>query len=128
MGVGIVGFAACSPAKGNSDDQPPVDSNDGFKVVNVEVETVEPTTFTDFIRITGEVEAYSDVTISAEESGAITEFLVSRGDHVRRGQIIARISSEGSDGPGERSASFCGACPGAVRAAAAPVGGRANRE
>ena len=94
LGVGMVGFAACSPAKGDSDDQPPVDLNDGFKVVNVEVATVEPTTFTDFIRITGEVEAYSDVTISAQESGAITEFLVSRGEHVRRGQAIARIDNE----------------------------------
>ncbi len=94
LGVGMVGFAACSSAKGNSDDQPPAELNDGFKVVNVEVATVEPTTFTDFIRVTGEVEAYSDVTISAQESGAITEFLLARGEHVRRGQIIARIDNE----------------------------------
>ncbi len=90
----LAGAIGCSAAAGDSDSEAAIDSVMGFKVVNVGVTTVEPTTFTDFIRITGEVEAYSDVTVSAQEIGVITRFLVAKGDRVRRGQVIARIDSE----------------------------------
>ncbi len=91
----LAGATACSAAAGDADNEAAaVDSVIGVKVVNVGVTTIEPTTFTDFIRITGELEAYSDVTVSAQEIGVITRFLVAKGDRVRRGQVIARIDSE----------------------------------
>ena len=90
----LAGATACSAAAGDANSEAAVESVIGFKVVNVAVTTIEPTTFTDFIRITGELEAYSDVTVSAQEIGVITRFLVAKGDRVRRGQVIARIDSE----------------------------------
>ncbi len=65
---------------------------DGFaRVVNVEVERVEPGPFTEMIRITGTVEASRDVTLSAEESGVVREVLVEKGGIVRENQPIVRI-------------------------------------
>ena len=66
----------------------------GARVVNVEVTPVAPTTFVQYIRVVGEVEALHDVTISAEESGTIAAFLVDKGERLTRGQPVARISSE----------------------------------
>ncbi len=61
------------------------------RVVNVEVTPVELTKFTGFIRVTGEVEALNDVTVSAEESGRIIEFLANKGDRVATGEPIAKL-------------------------------------
>ena len=89
---------ACASAQGDSEDGEPAETSTASqplaRVVNVGVTTVEPTDFTDFIRITGEVEAFSDVTISAEETGVITRFMVEKGARVRRGQLIARIDNQ----------------------------------
>ena len=61
------------------------------KVVNVEVVKVEPTDFTGYIRLIGEVEAMNDVIVSAEETGVIERFYVEKGDNVRKGRSIAKI-------------------------------------
>jgi membrane fusion protein (multidrug efflux system) len=94
LGAVLLGLAGCSTAQGDSEDQTAADSVVAVRVINVEVTTAAPTTFTDFISVTGEVEAYHDVTISAEETGVITEFLVAKGRPVRRGEVIARIDAE----------------------------------
>ena len=64
---------------------------DAARVVNVEVLTATPGSFVDYIRATGEVEALSDVTLSAEETGVIREFFVAKGAWVERGKPIAKI-------------------------------------
>jgi len=64
------------------------------RVVNVEVTPVELTDFTGFIRVTGEVEALNDVTVSAEESGRIIEFLAEKGDRVAAGEPIAKLEDD----------------------------------
>lgn len=61
------------------------------KVVNVEVLEIQPSDFTGYIRLTGEVEAYSDVVVSAEEAGLIERFYVEKGSYVRKGAPIAKI-------------------------------------
>jgi RND family efflux transporter MFP subunit len=61
------------------------------RVVNVEVMTVTPGPFVDYVRTTGEVEALNDVTLSAEETGVIREFFVAKGAWVGQGEPIARI-------------------------------------
>jgi RND family efflux transporter MFP subunit len=61
------------------------------RVVNVEVITVEPSWFTEYVRVTGEVEAVGDVVVSAEEGGVIRVFFVEKGAWVDRGQPIAKI-------------------------------------
>ncbi len=82
-------LAGCSPSSGESEAAEA--SNDYVKIVNVEVTNVEPTDFTSYIRLTGEVEAMNDVTLSAEESGVIERFYVEKGQFVRAGQPIAKI-------------------------------------
>jgi len=61
------------------------------RVVNVEVITATPGSFVDYIRATGEVEALSDVTLSAEETGVIREFFVAKGAWLGQGEPIAKI-------------------------------------
>jgi membrane fusion protein (multidrug efflux system) len=93
FGAGLI--AACAP--GNDTAQAEASGNDdsvAARVVNVEIEPARSTTFQDYIRITGEVEALHDVTLSAEESGPIAEFLVAKGARVAAGQAIAKIDDE----------------------------------
>lgn len=64
------------------------------RIVNVEVDRVEPGRFTEIIRLTGTVQASHDVTISAEESGVVREILVDKGSRVRAGQPIFRLDDD----------------------------------
>ena len=66
----------------------------GARVVNAEVTPVVASTFVQYIRVVGEVEALHDVTVSAEESGTIAAFLAGKGERLVRGQPVTRISSE----------------------------------
>ena len=66
----------------------------GARVVNAEAEPLVPSTFVQYIRVVGEVEALHDVTVSAQESGTIASFLAGKGERVARGQPVTRISSE----------------------------------
>lgn len=61
------------------------------RVLNVEVMTVARGSFTEYVRVTGTVEAARDVTVAAEESGVIRELLVEKGQAVRVGAPMARI-------------------------------------
>jgi membrane fusion protein (multidrug efflux system) len=82
--------AGCQSSEGASEGT----AEDGIRVVNVEVTPVVPDGFTEFIRITGEVEALHDVTLSAEEGGRIAAFRVPKGAAVGAGQVIAELDAE----------------------------------
>lgn len=86
-----VGLAGCSSSEG----APPADGDEdaNIRIVNVEVTRMEPTSFTDYIRVTGEVEAMYDIVLSAEESGAVKAFMVAKGRVVRAGQVIAELDA-----------------------------------
>ena len=77
----------CSTTEGEAT---PADSA-AVRIVNVEVERLAYGDFTDWIRITGEVEALHDVTLAAEEGGQVARFLVAKGRPVAAGQVIAEI-------------------------------------
>ncbi len=64
------------------------------RILNVEVEKVATTTFTETIRLTGTVQADKDVVISAEESGVIREIVVDKGRWVQEGQAIFRLDDD----------------------------------
>ena len=66
----------------------------GARVVNAEVTPLVPSTFVQYVRVVGEVEALHDVTVSAEESGTIAAFLAGKGERLVRGQPVTRISSD----------------------------------
>lgn len=61
------------------------------RVINVEVRTVEPSEFTEVIRLTGTVQANQDVVVSAEESGVIRQLFAEKGRAVSAGQPIAKV-------------------------------------
>jgi RND family efflux transporter MFP subunit len=89
-----VGLAACSSQEGGEVRAEQVDAvvdTTGARIINVEATPIALQSFVDYIRITGEVEAMYDVTVSAEESGVIERFLVEKGRRVRRGEAIAKI-------------------------------------
>ncbi len=60
------------------------------RIVPVETVTIDPSSFEDFIRVSGVVEAIEDATISAEVSGRILS-IVDRGQTINRGETIASV-------------------------------------
>ena len=78
-------FAAC-----NSENEEVENENNGVRLMPVETVTMLSGDFDDYIRLSGTVEAIDDATISSESSGRILS-ISSRGDQVRRGDVIARL-------------------------------------
>lgn len=91
IGMGILlGVGACGGTP--EADAVPQDSVETFaRIINVEVETLGPQSFTSEIPLTGVVEANQDVMIAAEESGVIREIIVDKGRAVQEGDAIFRI-------------------------------------
>lgn len=87
----LAAAAACATSEGAG--VPGQDDSTGVRIVNVEVTTLEPTSFTEYLRVTGEAAALHDVTLSAEEMGQVARFLVDKGDRVRAGQVIAELDA-----------------------------------
>ncbi len=95
--TGVV--AALAAGCGASEGEEP-NANDAsnapevVKIINVEVQSLTPSSFEEFIRLTGAVKAEHDVTLSAEEPGRIERFFVDKGDKVRKEQRIAQIDDD----------------------------------
>lgn len=89
--AGLVAAAAAVSACTGSDVGATEDAEAYVKVVNVETVDLEPRSFAATVRITGEAEPGTDVTVSAEETGTLEGFFVPRGSRVNRGGVIARI-------------------------------------
>ena len=98
LGVGVaLMMAACSPAEesaGNPGTSEPAKTAPSSRIVNVEVDPVTTSDFTNYIRIIGEVEALHDVTVAGEESGVIKQFFVDKGAPVRKDQPIAKLKDD----------------------------------
>ncbi len=61
------------------------------RVINVEVQELRTTSFTETARLSGTVQAERDVRVAAEEGGVIRELPVSQGAFVQAGDPLARI-------------------------------------
>lgn len=83
-----IAVAGCGGSGSAADAEPYV------KIVNVEVQTLEPEPFAVTVRITGEAQPATDVTVSAEETGRLESFVAAKGARVRPGQPIARIDDD----------------------------------
>ncbi len=95
--VAVLDLNGCSSVESSAEEGAPSkvgETAESSRVVNVEVTPVETSTFTDYIRITGEAEALHDVTVTAEEGGVIKRFFVAKGSTVRRGQPIAKLKDD----------------------------------
>jgi RND family efflux transporter MFP subunit len=62
--------------------------------VNVRIETVKPMRMTDALQVAGSVKAYEDVNISPEEGGVVKEWVVKKGRHVEKGDLIVVLKDE----------------------------------
>jgi RND family efflux transporter MFP subunit len=80
-------FAACGDAEaGAGEGEEPF-----VRIINVETREVRPRPFVEQIRLTGTVKANQDVTISAQESGAVEEIVVDKGSAVQAGDALIRL-------------------------------------
>jgi membrane fusion protein, multidrug efflux system len=87
---GLAAVAAACGSDGHAAEQGTAEAVPA-RVISVEVEAVERSPFTDFVRIVGSVAANRDVVVSAEESGVVRQLFVDKGAYVRAGQPIARV-------------------------------------
>ncbi len=97
LGVALLFAQSCSKIDSSPDDLSAGESSvptTSARVVNVRAAQVQRSEFVDFIHITSTVEAYQDVTVSAEESGVIKEYFVDKGEVLRRGQAIAKLKDD----------------------------------
>lgn len=85
----IIGFlaTACS----GETEQIETTAEDIVKTVNVTTEPVEPSTFSSYVRVIGNVGTPNDILISAEVSGRVISYKVKEGDKVRKGETIVKI-------------------------------------
>jgi membrane fusion protein (multidrug efflux system) len=82
----------CNRSQGYAPGNPDESSAQDFtKIIAVEVTTLSPTPFEDFIRLTGVVKADQDVILSADEGGRIERFYVEKGQRVKRSQSLVQI-------------------------------------
>lgn len=85
--VGAVALAGCGSAEAGTEAA----SEEFVRVINVEVTELRSEPFTEEIRLTSVAMANQDVMLEAEETGAIVELYVDRGDRVAEGAPIAKI-------------------------------------
>lgn len=69
-------------------------SNEDEEFVNIKTTRLENQKFEHFIEVTGKVEAEQDVDVSPESAGVIKEVLVTEGQQVTKGQIMARLNTD----------------------------------
>lgn len=67
---------------------------EGKDVVKVKAVSLNNQKFEHFIEVTGTVEADEDINVAPETSGIIDEVLVTEGQNVRKGQVLARINTD----------------------------------
>ncbi len=87
----VIAVAACGGARGEDATQDQAESVGYTRVVNVEVEPVEPREFTRIIRVTGVAQAMRDVMVSAQEEGVVRRIVRDKGQPIRAGQAILRL-------------------------------------
>ena len=62
--------------------------------VDVKIEILTPTRLVDAIQVAGTVKAFEDVNISPEEGGVIKEWIVQKGQHIKKGDLIVVLKDE----------------------------------
>jgi RND family efflux transporter, MFP subunit len=89
VGLAVTTMLLSSCGKKGEDKSGPT-----IQPVNVRLETLRPSKLVDAIGATGIVKAYEDVNISPEEGGVVKEWKVKKGEHVKKGEIIATLRDE----------------------------------
>ena len=71
-----------------------LEATEETEVVNVKVNELESRLFEHFIEVTGEVEADLNINVSPESAGVIQSILVSEGEWVSKGDVLAQLNTE----------------------------------
>lgn len=86
------GFVAACDETGGEGAPPPESTNAAYeRVVNVEVERMEPRSFVRVIRVPGVAMAMRDVVVSAEEAGVVRRIVRDKGRPVRTGEVVLQF-------------------------------------
>jgi membrane fusion protein, multidrug efflux system len=64
------------------------------QAIPVKVEEVHLLPFTDALQVTGIVKAYQDVMLSPEEGGVVKQWLVKKGETVKKGQVLGILNDD----------------------------------
>ena len=64
------------------------------KIPAVNAQTMSPGKFEHFIEVRGSVESDNNIFVPAQRSGIVTRLLVAKGDHVKKGQLMAELDNE----------------------------------
>ncbi|MDG4874372.1 efflux RND transporter periplasmic adaptor subunit [Mesorhizobium sp. WSM4935] len=88
----VLAAVAALKAYGRASTEPATHIPASAATLTVSVEKVASETVTSSISATGTVAAWQEATLGAEESGLrLTEVLVAEGDHVKAGDVVARL-------------------------------------
>jgi RND family efflux transporter MFP subunit len=79
-------------ADGTTDSTASVNTND--KTKTVEVLSLTPRVFNNYVEVQGKVDADENVSINAEMPGTVTKLNVELGDNVSTGQVLAELDSK----------------------------------
>jgi membrane fusion protein (multidrug efflux system) len=68
--------------------------NEGPDKIPVEVQALSYESFKHYIQVSGTAEAVNEAYISPEMAGQLREIYVKEGDHVKKGQLLAKLNNE----------------------------------
>jgi membrane fusion protein (multidrug efflux system) len=98
LGPALLGGLAVMPGCGSGDapseGAPPPANSQATPAVSVEVKTLEPRGLVEKVQLSGELEPWVHVSVSAELGGTVEVVSFREGQHVRKGQVLARVGSD----------------------------------
>lgn len=88
----VLGLASCGESDAKTD--PGSLQDPAAQAVKVKVLEIQLSPFTDVIQTTGIVKAMEDVMLSPEEGGVVKQWLVGKGEKVRKGQLLGILNDD----------------------------------
>jgi membrane fusion protein (multidrug efflux system) len=93
--LGILAVAAgCGSGDAPSEGATPAAETAAAPAVSVEVMKLEPRSLVERVELSGELEPWVHVSVSAELGGAVESVGFREGQHVRKGQVLARVGAD----------------------------------
>jgi len=94
LGMMLSSLTACSSSEANKPEVAKIDSTENSKIKTVELTTLTPVLFNNYIDIQGIVDAEENVSITAEMPGTVSKVNVQLGQEVSTGQVLAELDSK----------------------------------
>ncbi|HET7819770.1 MAG TPA: biotin/lipoyl-binding protein, partial [Bacteroidia bacterium] len=94
LGMMLSSLTACSSSEANKSEMAKIDSTENSKIKTVELITLTPVLFNNYIDIQGIVDAEENVSINAEMPGTVSKVNVQLGQEVSAGQVLAELDSK----------------------------------